>query len=253
MPDGRRAVSTSYDRTLRIWDLESGQTVCTLEGNAERVDALAITPDGRHIVSASHDRTLRLWDLENFQTVRTLEGHTKAVTAVAITPDGRLAVSASRDRDVATVGVGERSNRRGVRRPYGTRHRYGGNTRRAAAPSRPHAIATLRVWDLESGQTVRTLEGHTKAVTAVAITLDGRRAVSASYDRALRVWDLETGQTLRTLEGHKKAVTAVAVTPDGLRAVSGGWDRTLRVWDLESGQTVRTLEGSYQRRSPPWP
>ena len=80
---------------------------------------------------------------------------------------------------------------------------------------------TLRFWDLESGQTLHTFEGHTGWVNAVAITPDGRRAVSASSDRTLRLWDLESGQTLRTLGGHTELVSAVALTPDGLRAVSG--------------------------------
>src|SRR4029077_6163816 len=58
------------------------------------------------------------------------------------------------------------------------------------------------------GALIRVLEGHANGVTAVAV-VDGRRAVSASYDRTLRVWDLESGQTLNTLEGHTAGVTAV--------------------------------------------
>jgi WD40 repeat protein len=99
---------------------------------------------------------------------------------------------------------------------------------------------TLRVWDLERGQTLKTLEGHA-GVTAVAV-LDGRRAVSAYYDRTLWVRDLESGQILKTLEGHTDWVNAVAVV-DGRRAVSASDDGTLLVWDLESGQTLQTLEG----------
>jgi WD40 repeat protein len=78
-------------------------------------------------------------------------------------------------------------------------------------------------------------------VCGVAITPDGRRAVSASWDNMLRVWDLESGQSLRTLEGHSRRVSGVAITPDGRRAVSASNDNTLRVWDLESGKELALL------------
>jgi WD40 repeat protein len=97
---------------------------------------------------------------------------------------------------------------------------------------------TLKVWDLETGRVLRTLEGHTIRVEGVAVTADGRRAVFASYDKTLKVWDLETGSALRTLEGHTDGVTGVAVMADGRRAVSASYDKTLKVWDLETGRRV---------------
>ena len=79
----------------------------------------------------------------------------------------------------------------------------------------------MRLWDLATGQSLRTLEGHTDAVSAVAVLPDGRRALSGSDDNTLRLWDLASGETLRTLEGHTARVSAVAVLPDGSRALSG--------------------------------
>jgi WD40 repeat protein len=93
------------------------------------------------------------------------------------------------------------------------------------------------------GPLLRTLEGHTDLVNAVAVCDGGRRAISASSDHTLKVWDLERGQELRTLEGHTHWVTAVEVYDGGRRAVSGSHDNTLKVWDLEGGQELRTLEG----------
>jgi WD40 repeat protein len=100
---------------------------------------------------------------------------------------------------------------------------------------------TLRVWDLESGQTLRTRQGHTKSVTAVALTPDGLCGVSCSGERNLRVWDLESSEPLRTLQGHTNSVYAVALTPDGRRVVSGSHDNTLRVWDLKDGKELLTF------------
>jgi WD40 repeat protein len=95
--------------------------------------------------------------------------------------------------------------------------------------------------------TVLVLGGHTEEVWAVAVTPDGTRAVSASFDRTLRVWDLATGKALATLEGHTEGVHAVAVTPDGSRAVSPSFDRSLRVWDLATGKALAILEGHIAR------
>jgi WD40 repeat protein len=93
------------------------------------------------------------------------------------------------------------------------------------------------------GPMLRVLEGHTNFVFAVALTADGKRAVSGSQDHTLRVWDLEGNQLPRVLEGHTERVGAVALTADGKRVVSGSIDHTLRVWDLEGNQPPRVLEG----------
>jgi WD40 repeat protein len=97
---------------------------------------------------------------------------------------------------------------------------------------------TLRLWDLQTGETLRTLKGHTHWVSAMVVLGDGRRALSGSDDNTLRLWDLETGETLRTLEGHTDGVTAVAVLGDGRRTLSGSSDYTLRLWDLATGECL---------------
>jgi WD40 repeat protein len=97
------------------------------------------------------------------------------------------------------------------------------------------------VWDLETGYELRTLSGHQGEVNSVALSGDGRRAVSASWDKTLKVWDLESGHELRTLAGHTGWVMGVAVSADGRRAVSASEDRTLKVWDLETGALVATF------------
>ena len=93
------------------------------------------------------------------------------------------------------------------------------------------------------GPLVRTLEGHSNRVTAVAVTPEGGQAIWASFDGTLKVWDLKTGKEARTLEGDSDWVTAVAVTPEGGQAISAFDDNTLKVWDLKTGKAVRTLEG----------
>ncbi len=87
---------------------------------------------------------------------------------------------------------------------------------------------------------LRTLAGHSSEVTDVALSLDGRRAVSVSADANIKVWDIDSGHELRTLSHHPGRVRRVALSADGHRAVST-LDNTIKVWDIENGSILHTL------------
>jgi WD40 repeat protein len=85
-PDGRHVISGSDDNTLRVWDLETGQELRTLEGHTDTVSAVALTYDGRRAVSGSWDNTLRVWDLKDGKALVTLTVDGK-VTECAVAHD----------------------------------------------------------------------------------------------------------------------------------------------------------------------
>ena len=89
-PDGRRVVSASYDNTLKVWDMATGECVATLVGHSEIVrcgvrwvHGVAVFPDGRRVVSASDDNTLKVWDVATGKCVATLRGHSGSVRCAA--------------------------------------------------------------------------------------------------------------------------------------------------------------------------
>jgi WD40 repeat protein/serine/threonine protein kinase len=239
--DGRFAVSGSWDCTLRVWDLQLGQSVRTLEGHRGWVNAVAITPDDSRAISAASDCTLRVWDLSTGESVQTLKGHRDRVNAIVVTPDCRRAISASSDR---TLRLWDLENGKLVRTLKG---HLGVVNAVAVTPDGRNAVSAsdyrLRIWDLERGRLTRTLEANMDWINTFVITPDGRYAVSGAADNNLCVWDLETGEPVLTLAGHTNKVTAVVLLPDGHHAISGSADHTLRLWDLKSGQLLRTFEG----------
>jgi WD40 repeat protein len=79
------------------------------------------------------------------------------------------------------------------------------------------------------------LKGHSSDVVAVAVSPDGRHAVSGSSDTTAKLWDLERGDVVRTLQGHCAYVRGVAVSPGGSLAASVSFDWELKVWDLKTG------------------
>jgi WD40 repeat protein len=200
-------VSGGLDRTVRVWDLDSGELVLgPFTGHNGGVQAVAIgVRRGRPVVvSGGLDRTVRVWDLDSGELVLgPLTGH-----------NGR----------VYTVAVGERQGRPVI-----------------ASGSSDGAV---RVWDLDSGELVLgPLTGHNGRVYTVAVGERRGRPViaSGSSDCAVRVWDLDSGElVLGPLTGHNDWVYTVAVGERRGRPViaSGSYDRTVRVWDLESGELV---------------
>jgi WD40 repeat protein len=101
----------------------------------------------------------------------------------------------------------------------------------------------IRVWDLETGQCLRTLKTHTRPVTAVVVTSDGSRIVSGDLGGALVVWDLNTGMQVGRMLDHTDSIEAIAITGDSREVVSASEDRSLIVWDLDTGRRLRTLAG----------
>jgi WD40 repeat protein len=236
LPDGR-VISGSADKTLRIWDVESGQSLATLTGHQAAVLAVAVLPDGR-VISGSADRTLRIWDVESGQAVATLTGHQDWVRAVAVLADGRV-VSGSADR---TLRVWDIESGQTVATLAG----HQGSVMAMAVLADGRVVSgsadkTLRVWELESSQAVATLAGHQGVVITVAVLPDGR-VVSGSADGSLRIWDIESGQAVGELAGHQDWVRAVVVLADG-RVVSGSEDHVLHVWDVEGGEALAKLAG----------
>ena len=92
-PDGRRIVSGSYDKTVKVWDAATGQETLTLKGHSMAVTSVAFSPDGRRIVSGSEDGTVKVWDAATGQETLTLKGHTSRVIAW---PSARTAGGSSR-------------------------------------------------------------------------------------------------------------------------------------------------------------
>src|SRR5262249_31329655 len=96
-PDGTRLVTTSRDKTAKVWDVVSGRELLTLAGHTDWVSGVAFSPDGTRLVTASRDKTAKVWDVASGRELLTLAGHTDWVSGVAFSPDGTRLATASLD------------------------------------------------------------------------------------------------------------------------------------------------------------
>ncbi len=165
--DGKRIVSASNDKTMKVWNVEKGTDVLTLKGT-HAFNCVAISADGKLIVSGAGDMNnpftageIKVWDANTGTVIRTLKGHADSGSRVAISSDGKRTVSDNQD-------------------------------------------GTIVVWDVNTGREIHCLKGHTN-VNSLAISADGKRIVSSSlYDAGqIRVWDADKGTEIPSIKGDQ--------------------------------------------------
>jgi WD40 repeat protein/tRNA A-37 threonylcarbamoyl transferase component Bud32 len=104
-PDGRRIVSASADRTLKVWDASTGHETLTIEGQLDQISSVAFSPDGSRIASGSADGELRLWDTETGMGMLALTTDAGGIRAVAFSRDGTRIVSGSSNGTIRIWGA----------------------------------------------------------------------------------------------------------------------------------------------------
>jgi WD40 repeat protein/serine/threonine protein kinase len=241
-PDGKRIVTASYDKTVRVWNADGSGEPLVLRGHEDAVFSAAYSPDGKRIVSSSLDKTARVWNAEGTGEPLVLRGHGSGVPTAAYSPDGKRIVTASEDKTVrvwSAEGTGEPLVLRG----------HGGVVSSAAfSPDGKRIVTssfdkTVRVWNAEGTGEPLVLRGHESEVFSAAFSPDGKRIVSSSLDKTARVWNADgTGEPL-VLRGHERVIGRAAYSPDGKRIVTASEDKTVRVWNADGSGEPLVLRG----------
>jgi WD40 repeat protein len=241
-PDGKRLASASWDRTVKVWEAQTGQEQLTLLGHTGPVFGVCFNPDGQRLASASGDETVKVWEAQTGHEALTLRGHRGPVYGVCFSPDGKRLATASADRTVkvwdAQTGQEAFTLRGHTSWVWGVCFSPDGKRLATASADR-----TVKLWEARTGQEQLTLQGHTNEVRGVCFSPDGKRLATASLDLTAKVWDAQTGQEQLTLQGHTNEVRGVCFSPDGKRLATASLDLTAKVWDAQTGQEQLTLKG----------
>ncbi|GAB4294220.1 MAG: hypothetical protein Fur0025_30780 [Oscillatoriaceae cyanobacterium] len=249
-PDNQRLVSGSADKTLKIWDLATGDPILVLDNHGEQVSAVAVSPKGFTFASGGSDRTVKLWGIESGKLLWSFEGHSGWILAVAFSPDGNILASGSADGTVKLWDLASAT----------LTHTLSGHTSQvvslAFSPREPLLASgsddgTIKLWDTTTGKVLQTWQSNSSRVRSVAISPDGKILASGSESGTIQLYGLHTGELLRTLHRQSGAVQSLAFMPESrtgsetlILAIGGGsLDSTIELWDASIGQHLRTLTG----------
>ena len=231
-PDGKRLASQSKDRTVRLWELATGESR-VVASTASWVDfgRLMFAPDGRWLAVTTDLTTLQVLDAATGERRCTFGGHGFNL-AHAFSPDGaQLAFTANehvRIADLTTCEARDLYDHDAGKSAYALRFSRDGRYLASASDD-----TTIGLYDLRTHE-VRRLRGHDGDVVTIAFAPDGRTLGSGGSDRTVRLWDLATG-TARVLRGHQTLVSMLEFSPDGRTIASAGLDQVIRVWDAATG------------------
>lgn len=227
--DYRFMATAAMDKTVRVWDLTTGNEQWTLSGHGNGINTVAISPDNQYIVSGSVDNTAKVWETRSGKLKYTLTGHTGEIKRVIISKNKIITGSADRTIKIWKLTTGQEMI-----------------TLNDGFPIMDMAVSeddlylatsswnkTAKVWDLSTGELTTTLSGHRSSINAIAIAPDNGFVVTGSDENVVKVWDIDEGNCLLTLTGHTAAITDIVVTQDSRYIVSASKDKTVKVWDME--------------------
>jgi len=247
-PDRRRMVTSSYDKTLLLWDLKDGVLLKKMEGHSGKVWGLAVSRDGQLIASGDENGELIAWRGGTGESLtQTIKVHSQWITSLDFSPDGTMLATGSFDKSAELWST---KTWQAQGNPITCTAEVG--CVRFSPSGELLAIASMEVQILNprTGECIArfkaAIEGWNRSL---AWTPDGTRLLSAGStpDPTIREWDTSTWKSIGDpWSGHSDQIDALAVNSSGTLAASASYDNHVRLWCLSCRQTIALFKASEQ-------
>lgn len=246
-PHGKSIASAGFDKTVQVWEADSGRKIVTYRQHTNAVLDVAWSPDGKQIASEAADETVQQWNAVSGSRIFT---YNTSPTALSWSPNGKyLAIAAFVRVGQGIVQVWDTVTHRMVTSypsPYPDFYPYSiawsPDNKRIAIDT---FETTIRIWDVSTGDTPAILTRPDGGLTDVAWSPDGTYLAASSEGGTVRIWEVLTGKNVFIFAPHGEygRMNTLAWSPDSLRIVSGSSNGTAQVWDALTGDILYVYEG----------
>lgn len=242
-PDGRLLASGGDDYRVRLWDVTTGKEQEIPAGTPQGQTTARLSADGRTLATLETGGVIRLWNPSKATVIRQLEKKSPKLATIALSPDGSILAAGAADVEVHLwdTATGKFLRTCGSSPPICPALAFTPDGKAlVVAGTRGNSIT---LFDVQTGDKVRTWKGHNGSLTAAAVSPDGLRLVTASEDRTIRLWDVAKGKELQKLKGHGggAVVSQLVFSRDGKMLISAGNDGLLCVWDTRDYRMLRRI------------
>ena len=246
--DSRFLATLGRDRTLRLWDVYSRETLTVLRQDGAIISSVDFSDDASRVVTGAWDGNARLWEVDSGPAKAVMGRRAKWMTEVAYAPDGQtLAIGSGNEGILELHSVADGSWIDTL--PYHTneltRLEFSADGKRLLSASYDWSVA---IWKLDARETkdvpiyVQAAVFHEAQVLWASFSPDGRLVASSAMDGSAKISDAETGELKVELVGHQQRVNSIRFNPDGSKVVTASDDGLAIVWDVASGQALFTLK-----------
>lgn len=258
--DGKILATGGCDKTIKIWDVATGQNLRTLTGHSSKINNIIFSPDSKILASRSIS-TIKLWDVNSGKELKSLPNPKMEVKIgttttfidasisnnLSFTSDGKMLTSGDYLWDIESGQVTKLNPRTESvdslmfsedGKMFATSYGYFPDERDTSIRN-----YEIKLWDTTTKTVLKILKGHTHIITSLKFSPDEKLLASGSVDQTIKLWDVASGKLIETLRTETEEITLLVFLQNGKTLASVNWGKTIDFWNVSTAKKIKTFVG----------